>query len=407
MAVWQSAGTERWVAPLRAGVALGLGLVVTHGFGLSLVPALLPQISDSLDTGYAVLGLAVASGLLAYSLGALASGWVLSRAPNRAVLVGSFVVAALALLTVSAASSGLEIAVAAMVLGFNAGVSWPTTLHVIAASVSRSSRTPVMASAGGGVGLGIIVNGVLVQTTGSIHSWRVAFVIAATIATAPVVASLVVFRHAVPRPHAVTVASGAFRSAMSEPAGRVALLAATVAGLVGFPYLGFLSAVAIDEFGTSSASAASLWWIAGAFGIAASPVFGRFANRTTPLLAIVVGGTAFLFGLVLLLIVWGFVALALATVLFTFLYYPVWGLAGSIANDAFDPHIAVRAVALGLVGAAIGGSVGNAAVGAWFESSGSFRGPALAMCVVVAIVLFVLTRVHRSQLAPAVQRSDL
>ena len=324
-AVWQSAETQSLVSPVRAGLAAGLGLVVTHAFGLSLVPALLPNISDSLETGYTALGIAVASGLLAYSIGALASGKVLAAVPNRLVLIGSFGVSGAALLAVAAASSGLEIALAVMVLGLNAGVSWPATLHVIATTVSRRSRTAVMASAGSGVGLGIILNGVLVQSTGSIHSWRVAFVLAASISAAPVLVGLTVFRQPIRRPAAAVSGSGAYRSVVNDSAGRVVVLAGIVAGLIGFPFVAFLSAVAIDEFGGSSMSAAALWWLAGAFGIVASPLFGRFGDRTTPLLAIVVGAALFLAGLIVLTIAWGFVALAVATVLFTFLYYPCGG----------------------------------------------------------------------------------
>ena len=54
-----------------ATIALSLGTLASHGFGLSLVPAMLPRIEEEFGSGYGVLGLAVASGLLAYATGAL------------------------------------------------------------------------------------------------------------------------------------------------------------------------------------------------------------------------------------------------------------------------------------------------------------------------------------------------
>ena len=39
-----------------ATIALGLGTLVSHGFGLSLVPAMLPRIEEEFASGYGVLG---------------------------------------------------------------------------------------------------------------------------------------------------------------------------------------------------------------------------------------------------------------------------------------------------------------------------------------------------------------
>ena len=55
---------------IRPGVAIvtfGLGLLVTHGFGLSLMPALLPEISSDIGAGYDQLGAALASGSMCFS----------------------------------------------------------------------------------------------------------------------------------------------------------------------------------------------------------------------------------------------------------------------------------------------------------------------------------------------------
>ena len=231
------------IPPVRAGMTLGFGLLVTHGFGLSLVPALLPHIAASLDAGYTELGLAVASGLLSYLIGALGSGWLLERIPNRLLLLATFVVPSVALIGVSQATSGVAIAVAVALLGVNAGVSWPVSLHTLASTVHADARTAVMSGAGAGVGLGLIVNGILVQLTGSAVTWQQAVQVASVIALVPILLAFVVFRDQIQPPSGTEPARGAYRRAASSTTGKVIILAGLAGGFFGFPIVAFLSVV--------------------------------------------------------------------------------------------------------------------------------------------------------------------
>ena len=143
----------------------------------------------------------------------------------------------------------------------------------------------------------------------------------------------------------------------------------------------------------SASRAALLWWLVGVAGIIVSPLFGRLGQRRGPLYAMTAGALVFLLGLVVLVASWSYLALALSAVLLTAYYFPVWGLVGSMASDAFDSGIAVRSVAVGLVGASVGGAIGNASAGAWYDASGSFRGVVLVMVVGIALTASIYLRV--------------
>jgi MFS family permease len=193
----QAPATVRvWAATL----VLGLGTLISHGFGLALVPAMLPRIADDLDVGYGLLGTAVTGGLAAYSIGAVTSARLLDRVPNRAGLFGSYALSGIGLLIAGAAVNPFTLTVAAAILGFIAPVSWALTLHVAGTTTARESRAAVMASASGSAALGVLINGVLVQTSDSVHTWRVSFAIAAALSLVPVVAGAFVYRKPIPRP---------------------------------------------------------------------------------------------------------------------------------------------------------------------------------------------------------------
>ncbi len=384
------------IGPRAAITTFGLGLLVTHGFGLSLVPALLPEIADSLDAGYAQLGLAVASGIAFYSIGALSAGGVLERVPNKALVVATFVMPAVGLLVGARASSGLEIGLAVIILGVNAGLSWPATIHVITETVPAVNRTMVMSACGAGVGLGLIVNGALVQLAGGDLGWRPAMVAAAAITLLPIVAGLVVIPSAIDRPQRPAGGPAGFGEAARSTAGRVVALAGLAGGLFGFPFVAFLSAVAVDELGASAGEAALLWWLVGGAGMVWSVVFGRLGERTSPMLALIVGTAAFVATFIYLSLSWTYLALAVTAALFVTYYYPMWGLAGAIASAWFPASVAVRAVALGLIGAAVGGSVGSSVAGAWFDATGTLRGVVLGITGGMALVLVYFVIAYRS-----------
>ncbi|MGB8360984.1 MAG: MFS transporter, partial [Acidimicrobiia bacterium] len=301
------------VAP--ATVALALGVLVSHGFGLSLVPALLPHIERELQSGYGVLGLAVATGLLAYALGSVMASRILQMVPTRALLLVTFAVSGTGFVAVTLANSPALIALAVAVLGVSAPISWTATIHVGRETVPARSNAVVLAGASGGGALGIIVNGVLVQTSDTIHSWRVSFAIAAVVAVAVIVLTARVFPDPIDRPEdSGTRMLPVFGKVLKDPSGLLVVITSGVSGVAVFTLATFLTATAIDEMGTSAIAAASLLWIGGVVGIVTALTFGRLGDRRTPTFAIALAMTAYSVALVLLSLGWSYQWLVLAMV---------------------------------------------------------------------------------------------
>lgn len=374
------------IDPVAAALVLGLGMLISHGFGLALVPAMLPRISSELDVGYGVLGAAVATGLVAYSAGALSTSWILNRVPGERLLVASYCVSALGLLVSGVAPSTLVLTVGVVILGFVAPLSWSATIHVAGSTTAGNARAAVMASASGGAALGVLINGVLVQSSNSLHSWRLSFVMAAALATLPIVGGLLLYRRPIDRPLSSGSQRAGYRRVLGTRPGRVIIMAGLVAGVGALPFNVFLTATAIDEMHVSALGAAAVWWLIGIVGMAAGPVFGRYANRASALTALTAGAIAYGAGLAVLTLMWNYLGLLIAAVGYSVMNYPIWGLAGAIANDRFDSGLAVRSISLGLIIASLSGAAGNAAAGAWIDATSSFRVPVAAMAALATIL---------------------
>ena len=371
--------------PVRATLVLGFGALVTHGFGLSLVPAMLVFIAAELRVGYGILGAVVAAGLVAYSLGATSSGWILDRVPNRGALAASYAISGLGLAVAALAGSVGALAVATVIMGFSAPVSWSATIHIAGSRVPIGSRAMVMSGASSGAAVGVLINGVLVRTSSTLHSWRVSFAFAAILALVAMVGGLVVIRGTVARPSMTDSGRrGAFRRTLAFRPGRVVVAAGLVAGLAGFPFSTFLTATALEELEVSSLATGMIWWLIGGLGALAGPALGRLGDRQTPLRALTLGAVSYCAGLILLVATWNYFGLVAAAIGFAFMNYPIWGLTGAIANERFAPGDAMRVVSLGLVGASLGGAFGNWLAGWWIERTASFRGPVSVLAAVMA-----------------------
>ncbi len=367
---------------------LGVGTLVSHGFGLALVPAMLPFINAELGTGYGVLGSAIAAGLITYSLGALASRWIIDRLPNRSLLAATFATTGIGLLLAAAADSAWLVTAAVVVLGFTAPVSWTLTLHVAGVTVAPRSRSMVMAGASSGAAVGVLINGLLVQTSSTVHSWRVSFLIAAGIALVPIVGSALLYRTPIapPRSGSAAMPPGLLRTVLATSSGRIVIAASLVAGAAGFPFNVFLTATAVDELAIEPLGAAGLWWIIGLAGTTAGPVLGRLGDRRSPLLALLAGSVSYAAGLAVLTVLWGFTGLVVAAIGYSLMNYPIWGLVGAVANESFDRALAVSTISLGLVAASTGGAAANAIVGWWIDRTGSFRAAVAVMAAAAAIL---------------------
>ena len=392
----------RTIEPKAATVVLGLGTLVSHGFGLSLIPAMLPKIEDSFDSGFAALGAAVAAGLVAYAIGGLASSRVLDWLPNRTVLNATFILTGAALIIGAVAPSPVALALPVALLGVAAPISWAATTHVAARSVSPGWRSLVMGGAAGGVGLGVIVNGGLVHFFSDLDEWRTAFLIAALISFAVVLGSLTVFRTPIDRPSTgieAAIGSSSYVRVLRTWPGRVVVVGSSVAGVGTYTFITFLTTTAIDEMASSATSAGALLWTMGTVGVLASLLLGRLGDRRSPTLIV-----AWMFlicgiGIALTSALWSYEALIIGVVGVAILNYPVWGLVAAVATNRFEAPDALTAVSMGLVGASSLAAAANIAAGQWVDSVGNTRVPYAALAVLTFVVGGWLMRNYRLHVA--------
>ena len=363
-------------------MSLGLGALVSHGFGLSLVPAMLPRIEAEFDSGYGVLGLSVATGLIAYAIGSLLASPVMRRVPTRALLNSTYAVTGSGLMLIALADSPSVLAGAVVLLGLSAPISWTASNHVARETVEPGRLASVLAAASGGSALGVVVNAVLVRTSGSVHHWRLSFWLASGVAALSIVVTTRAFTSAMRLPGS----SGRrlrriFGDVLTDQTGRLIVVTSGVSGVVVFTLATFLTATALDEMGTTDTLAALLVLIGGSVGLVASIAMGRLGDRRTPTASIAISLTVYAGALSVLVVAWTYAGLLVAVIGYGILNGPVWGLMGAQANRMFTAEIAVGAVSLGLVASSVVGAMGNVAAGAVIDSTGTFRAPVALLAV--------------------------
>ena len=336
-----------------------------------------------------MLGPAVATGLLAYGVGAAAGIAVLDRIPPRGLLALCLAVSAAGFLAASAAQSPGVLALCVVAIGLVSPISWSAAVHVIGRVVRSSSHGRVMAVAGAGAGAGNGVNGVFVRLFAGPERWRLAFVIAGVLAALTIAGALAVLRRPIDRPERPEASAGegaAWRRIWSVPAGRIVIMASMFAGAGSFTFSAYLSEVAVDELAVSPLAAAAPWWLASAVGLAIAIPAGALADRGSPVGVMSVMALVYALCLSVLALDWSYPALLVATFGFAAFNFPIWGLLGLAAHRNLAAGLAIRALSGGLAAAACMAMTGVSAAGLWIERTGTFRGPVIMLAVLMGLV---------------------
>lgn len=375
----------------------GVVILVTHGFGNSLVPAMLPRIAESFETGYGVLGLAVATGLLSYGLGALVGVAVLDRVPPRGLLAACLAVCALGFLAVSRAGSPAMLSLSVVAVGLSSPISWLATVHIVGQVVRPSSHGRVLSVSSVGAGLGSGINGVFVQVFAGPGEWRWPFVIAGSLSLLTLAATYLVLRFPVDRPERPERVAGqdhVWKRIWSVPRGRIVIFLSMFAGIGGFTFAGYLSEIAVDELMVGPVAAGFPWWLASAVGLVIALPLGTLADRNDPIGVISLMILTYGLCLSVLAVTWSYQGLLVASAGFAVLNYPLWGLLGLLAHRGLPRELVPRTVSMGLVAGAWCATLGVTMAGQWIDLSGSFRGSVIVLAMLAVAVAVWLGSVY-------------
>ena len=381
--------TDRYRRAIATAPLFGMAILVTHGFGNSLVPAMLPRIAESFEAGYGVLGLAVATGLLSYGLGALVGIAILDRVPPRGLLAACLAVCAAGFLAVSRAGSPGMLALSVVAVGLASPISWSATVHLVGQVVRPSSHGRVLSMSSVGAGIGSGVNGMFVQVFADADEWRWAFVIAGSVSLLTMAATYLVLRNPIDRPDRPEQAVGqdpVWKRIWSVPTGRIVIVLSMFAGIGGFTFASYLSEIAVDELMVSPLAAGFPWWLASAVGLILGLPLGALADRKAPLGVISLMVLTYALCLMVLAFTWSYQGLLVASAGFAVLNYPLWGLLGLLAHRGLPRELAPRTVSLGLVAGAWFATSGVTIAGLWIDRSGSFRGSVVVLAALATVV---------------------
>ncbi|MCY3580025.1 MAG: MFS transporter [bacterium] len=387
----------------RVAVLFCVVIMVTHGFGNGLVPAFLPRIAEQLESGYGVLGLAVASGLMAYGLGAAIGVKVIDRFPLQAILLASLAVGAAGFLVIVWVDSAPALAGCVATISLVSPISWAVSVRLIASVVEPSSHGRVMSVAGAGAGAGGGVNGLFVLLFAEPGQWRWAFFIASAVAVLAALAAMTVL------PGGTISGAGsssgrprAWREAWSLRAGRTVMLVSVALGVTGFPFISYMSATAEEEFMGSALAMAVLWWVASSVGLVTAVLAGLWSDRASPVLVIGVIALTYTTTLTFFAINWSYGGLLAAAIGFGLFNYPTWGLLGHLAGQRItEPALALRAVSGGLTGAAFFATGAVTLTGWWIDQAGTFRIPAIVLAGLGCLTAIWLASEYRREPRPS------
>lgn len=375
--------------------------MVTHGFGMGLVPAMLPRISRSTGSGYDALGLAVAATMFAYSLGAALTPRVAARFGLRELLMGTYALSGIGFLLVASVRSAPVLALCVLTLGLSAPLNWASTLQSAGRVADASRRGLVMSVASSGAGIGAALNGFFIWSLTGTENWRLAFLIAAGCAAAATAAVPIMIRRPLPPVGAPPARSGSLRAVWGSATGRMVIVASVSTAVTGFAMGAYMTVAAVEELAAGPLAAAALWWLIGLTLLAASAPIGALADRAGPARAIVTTVSIYTAALLAAANFWSYAALAAMAACYAAFHYPVWGLLGLAADREMPPPLALRAVTLGLTAGAATGGITVALIGAWFDRIGTLR-PVVSLLATWALAFtFWMAYRHRKASAPA------
>lgn len=340
--------TRRTVAGLARDGRLGILTTIALGWFLGLgirlaAPALIPYIRTEFGMGLSTAGLLLSTLWVAYALLQLPGGTLADRIGERAVLVGSCVLATLALVASALAWSPLALFGGFVLLGAATGTYATTRFTALTDLFPERAATAIgLSSAAGNAGTVLLPAGAGLLAAAA--SWRMGFAgVIPLFGLAAVGLWITVPPYTATSESAVDELSVATLRRLAAGLATRRVLALTVAMfLMSFVYQGFTSfypTYLVARKGLSEGTAAILYSTFFAAGILAQPLGGAVADAVGDRLTLVAYATTGAVALFLVQTVSGFWPLAAVSVLMSG-QLAFWPVAQAGAIDALPADMA-------------------------------------------------------------------
>lgn len=383
---------QRWVI-----LALILAAQTVANIGPLGIPAIASLIRDDLgltltQAGSFLSAYYIGPILMSLPAGTLADRWGIAR-----MLILGQAVIALGLVAVSASASYAGLIVLMVVAGFGYGMLNPTSTKAVMAWFPPGQRATVVGLKQVGLPFGGALGATVLPLLALALGWRAAVALSAGLLALTVVASIVLYRDPPDLPPArVETAARPFRAVLLTRDLWLVALSTLMFAAMQTVWLAFLVLYLQSVVGLSLLSAGRYLALAQVAGMVGRVAFGvlsdrAFGGRRRAPLAIAGCGSA-LCSLAIALTGPGSSALWLTTLAVTFGFAGIgWnGVQHTLMAELAGPRSAGTAVGLGLAVSSLGVTVGPPIFGLCVELSGGYRGPWVALAVMMAGALALL-----------------
>ncbi|GAA6143185.1 MFS transporter [Hydrogenophaga sp. 5NK40-0174] len=374
-------------------IGIALVMVGTHGYGLFLFGAILPDLQRLYNFDYSFAGAASATLNTAYMVGALSLSAFGRRLPAERWFLISVAVCIVLLALIPLVPNMYWMIATFIPLGMAAAVSWSSTVGVVNGIPGLNNRSLILTIGAGGGSLGMLTIGLMTgygKDLLSSHKLWYLGAAATFLGLALIYPHISLHKKAPPSSSTWGNVEESPWTAKNVQVGVLAVLLSGLLGATAVPFTTYLSAYLTTEVGQPESVASSVWQVLGVTGALAGMVIGSLADRFDHRKILAVLFLGFSAAAALLAVDPTSQLVPLVGIGHGITQNPFWGLVAAYLGCFFSASATMRIDALGLAAFGLVGGMANWSIGFWVDSGGSLESVYAALAV-GALVMVALT----------------
>jgi predicted MFS family arabinose efflux permease len=376
-------------------------VAATYGFGIYLFAQLVPDMQLALGFDLAYVGVVTASGQLGFLICALLAAWLTPKIGGGRVILGSGLVCAIGLMSISLSNNIYVIGALLTLLAGTAASVFVPMVDVISRVVEYRFRGMTMGLVSSGSSYGVLINSLLVTSYAPKGEWRTIWWLVGIMTIIILIAAFWVFKsagllskHSTP-PTSVMVSSrdqgDALKNELNKPWVIMIWAMIFLVGFTTFPFQNYLSSYLRTELSFGVGYTEHIWEVIGCVGMFAGFAVGWFSDKAGLKAAMLFVYICMVLAAVIFVVhpsgYWSLVASAL----FSTAFYPIFGLIPAyVSKQAPTTSIAVMIFGIANVIQGAGGMLGNYGAGLLANHNKTFTTVYEAI-IIVGLTLIILT----------------